>query len=365
LRPTLILHIGLERTGTTSLQRFCADHRRALRAASILYPTRGPVYAGGAWRNHIPLASCYFDDDLRDFSVPFPAERKASLLTALFREIGSSSADVTLLSSEHFSSRLRRPQVQTLAADLADYERRVGVMVRPHMSRFFSSYSTHVLAGGTTGLDAYADSVLSAESRYFRYAETIRPWEEAFGRQNVGIFVYERNGDCLRTMIDRFAPRTVNAPPLSVYGENISYGPQITEAFRRANIEATERRSWSNSPQDWARRRFVNFLMKMWLKTTTINLRAGVWTLGDERLSRLKNLAQVDRRWLSEERGVRMGDEVASIFGSDDPPAHWMDQFTRRADAFWLLTDAIQPVFALPLLTERTARLARAVVGLR
>jgi hypothetical protein len=364
LRPTLILHIGLERTGTTSLQRFCAEQRRALRAASILYPTRGPFYASGAWRNHAPLASCYFDEKHRDYSVPFPAEGKEDLLGALFSEIDASGADVAMLSSEHFSSRLTAPQVQVLAADLGAYDRRVGVMVRPHRSRFFSSYSTHVLAGGTTELGAYADGVLSAESRYFRYAETIRPWQEAFGKQNVGIFVYDRHGDCLRSILDRFAPRTLKAPPLSGYGENFSYGPHITEAFRRANIRATARRSWSNSPRDWARRRFVNFLMKKWLRTTTIDPRAGAWTLDKARLSQLNLLAEVDRRWLSEEQGVHMEEEPPPSVDNAGAPHFWMSQFMRRADAFWLLTDAVLPVLALAEFTERTTRRMRAAVGL-
>ena len=34
----LLLHIGTEKTGTTTIQHFCTDHRRELLAQGILYP---------------------------------------------------------------------------------------------------------------------------------------------------------------------------------------------------------------------------------------------------------------------------------------------------------------------------------------
>ena len=34
----LVLHIGLEKTGTTSFQAFCAEHRPALAQSGVLYP---------------------------------------------------------------------------------------------------------------------------------------------------------------------------------------------------------------------------------------------------------------------------------------------------------------------------------------
>jgi hypothetical protein len=367
LKPTLILHIGLERTGTTSFQHFCADHARRLREASILYPTRGLAYYGGDWRNHAPLACCYFHEHLRDLTVPFPADRKESVLASLSREVDSSGANVVLLSSEHFSSRMREPQIRALAADLSDYDCRVGVVVRDHVSRFFSSYSTHVVAGGVTTLDAYADGMIAPESLYFRYAETIRPWEEAFGKDNVGLFVHDRKGDALSATLERFAPaesKRLKLPSLSGYGDNFSYGPLFTEAFRRANLQATERSSWANSPRDWKRRRVINFLLQMWLRTTRTNPRAGLWALDESRMSRLKALAEADRQALIEQYGVRMPEESAPKAFNGELRNFSIEKFLTRADVFWRVSDAIEPMFDAARFTARTTQSARNALGI-
>ena len=40
-RPVIIVHLGMHKTGTTSIQHFLARHRRRLREAGILYPRAG------------------------------------------------------------------------------------------------------------------------------------------------------------------------------------------------------------------------------------------------------------------------------------------------------------------------------------
>ena len=39
---SVVLHVGLPKTGTTYLQRLLADHRDPLRAAGVLYPFLRP-----------------------------------------------------------------------------------------------------------------------------------------------------------------------------------------------------------------------------------------------------------------------------------------------------------------------------------
>jgi hypothetical protein len=357
------LHIGLERTGTTSLQRFCADYKRELRKVSILYPTRSLAYAGGAWRNHAPLASCYFHPQLRDLTIPFPSERKEMVLSSLSREIDTSGADVALLSSEHLSSRLMLPQIRALAADLAGYDCRVAVVVRDPAARFFSSYSAHIVSGGTTSVEVYTDSKLVGEAPYFRSIDLIRPWEEAFGPENTGVFAYDRKGDVLRAIVQRFAPREMATPPLSSYGENFSYGPLLIEAFRRANLRATERNSWSNSTEDWARRRAVNFLLRMWLKTTSTNPRAGSWAMDNSRMAQVEALAEADRQSLNAQYGIGLPERKTSLVMPQEQAEFCIERFLKRADDFWRLIDAAAPIIAAARFTGRTTRLARDALG--
>lgn len=49
-RPTLILHAGIHRTGTTSLQQLFAKNRAALAAQGVVYPGEGPNHQKLAWQ---------------------------------------------------------------------------------------------------------------------------------------------------------------------------------------------------------------------------------------------------------------------------------------------------------------------------
>ena len=356
MRPRIILHIGLERTGTTSLQQFCLDHKRQLRDASILYPTKTLAFAR---INHAPLASCYFSHQSPDFTVVAPPAAKSAVLASLFREIESEGAEVALLSAEHFSSRLKGPQVLDLAADLAAYDCRVAVVVRDHMSRFFSSYSNHVVSGGATSLEAYADNVLAPESFCCRYAETIGLWEKAFGRQNVQAFAYDRRGDVLQSVLERFAPRTPSASSVVSYRQNQLYGPVVTEAFRRANAMTAAQKSWSNTAANWERRRMVRILMQRWIAKAPIDPSAGQWSLMGDRLERLKAIAESDRRWLSERYGLLLSEEAGRTSAAGAPTELWVQAFVKRAALNWRLLGAAEPFFKLALDLTAAWRLLR------
>ena len=108
----VILHIGLEKTGTTSIQRTCASKREELLRHGVLYPkTPGKS-------NHCAVAALAANPgkclDLRTqlgivdqsafdaFLAEFPAKLQA--------EIRESGVDCVLLSNEHCSSRLGNPE---------------------------------------------------------------------------------------------------------------------------------------------------------------------------------------------------------------------------------------------------------------
>jgi hypothetical protein len=344
LKSKIILHIGLERTGTTSLQQFCVDRRRDLRKTSILYPMKSIAFAR---INHAPLAGCYFSGDPEDFTVAAPPGRKSAVLASLFDEIDASGAEVALISSEHLSSRLNGPKIMELAADFAARDCRIAVTVRDHLPRFFSAYSNHVISGGVTTLETYADHALAPKRLDTRYAETISLWEKAFGQENIRVFAYDRRQDMLRTILDGTTGKKFEVPPASSYHENRSYGPIVTEAFRRANAMAEEE-SWSHTMGKWERRRLVRVLMQIWLATSSsINLSAGQWTLDEGRLAQLKAIAASDREWLDKRYGVDLMEEPAKSSTGHAPDERWLQTFHRRAIACWRLLGPIEPAFAL------------------
>lgn len=212
-------------------------------------------------------------------------------------------------------------------------------------------------------VETYADCMLAPGVLDFRYADAIGQWEEAFGKENVGVFLYNRKGGALREMLERFAPRGVRAPSSPSYRENVSYGPLVTEAFRRANARATQRCSWSNAPRKWERRRIVRILMQLWLKTTTIDPRAGRWTLDDGRMAQLKTLAATDRQFLGERYHLRMPEAAATATAAESADLR-LEKFVQRADLVWRLAGAAEPLFAAAPFVAGAARWARDAVRL-
>jgi hypothetical protein len=343
LQPKIIFHIGLERTGSTSFQRFCCERKRELLVASVLYPTRNFGFARG---NHAPLASCYFPSGRRDFNVVLPPTRKAAVIASLLDEIKSSGAEVGLLSSEHLSSRLAAPQILELAADFQQYECQIVVVVRDHIARFFSSYSTHVIAGGVTPLENYADAILQPQSLYCRYAETIKLWEKGFGRERILVIPYGPKGDAVRAIFDRIGVSTIEAPPQLGHRANRSYGPAATEALRQVNVMLTDRASGSNSADKWERQNTIRSLIRRTMERSGNDPHAGVWDLSRDRLAQLQEIAAADRLWLAEHYGVRLPDE----FKQREPLLASASFDTRklleRADFAWRASGLAMPLFA-------------------
>jgi len=64
---TLYFHIGSPKTGTTSIQSFCADHRDILEEKGLCYPIMPFVYEHKSKRrNGLFLTSKYVRDGVRD-----------------------------------------------------------------------------------------------------------------------------------------------------------------------------------------------------------------------------------------------------------------------------------------------------------
>jgi hypothetical protein len=200
---TAILHIGLPKTGTTSIQAFLWMNRDNLEAAGVRYPSFLKR------RNHIPLA------------VYAIGERRAHLANVLgiadvaewrqwrskFRSrfISETSQPGTwVFSSEHMASRLlgvdRVEELQMLLAETFDSVR-VVLYVRRQDDMVVSSYSTWIRDGRTEPFDLNAN--LQNSNRY-DFRKVILRWEEVFGRSAVSVRLYPgHHAD--RSLIDDFA----------------------------------------------------------------------------------------------------------------------------------------------------------------
>lgn len=183
------LHIGVEKTGTTSIQSFLAANRSALRAQGRLYPrTPGPV-------GHLGLVAFALDDaridgtrKARRLATPLQiAGFRDDFVRALVKEIAASGTSEIILSSELLSSRARSPgelaRIKLLCAGIAR-NTKVIVYLRNQVDFLVSRYTTLIQSGGRDEFGvrgiAFAD-----------YAALLDRWAAAFGRENLIVGRFE------------------------------------------------------------------------------------------------------------------------------------------------------------------------------
>jgi hypothetical protein len=218
---TIYLHIGTQKTGTTTLQVLGLRNREVLASQGLLYP----VTPGK--QNHVGL-TLYAADGVgnRDLSRPeglHTAEAMEVYLAALpgglRDEIVRSGCKTVFLSNEHLSSRVRQPaQIAKVAALLKPLAEQVKVViyVRHQPEYFLSSYSMEVKAGG----DKDIAPPLTGREYYYNYEHMLDAWSAVFGQDAMVVRVFERanlkNGDVVDDFFDvmGFVPEPgIERPP--------------------------------------------------------------------------------------------------------------------------------------------------------
>lgn len=320
-RTRIIFHIGLEKTGTTSFQRFCFDNRRDLLEHGVLYPTQSLAFSRSS-RNHAPLVAAYLDKTgYVDLSLTSSWRPREKTLASLRREIDRAKAPVALISAEHFSSRLCSPQIELLARDFADCACAVAIVLRDHESLVCSAYSSTIRSGRTLTLGEYVDELTLPGNGYIRYADTIARWRAAFGRAAIQVFQLESGRNVIADLACRLFGDDFPLADISGYAENQSYGKIALEALRRVNA--------SLPPPDGGGRESFRFRLASFARARLLKSFALMSKGKDGRLrldaaqrAILSEIVDRDRCWLTENYGVDLpplGDAPAC---SPDEGAH-------------------------------------------
>jgi hypothetical protein len=205
-----ILHIGTEKTGTTTLQRFLGTNRGALLQRGFFVPASlspYPVVANHERLTTIALNPTKLDDDLRVTAglktIEDVEEWRVRVEEDLSREIMALSrqpenSPTLLLSNEHCHSRLvTREEVHYLRQFLDRFadETRIIVYLRPQHELAISQYS-NLLKVGFHDIDVFPDFI-GGRSRgfnglYFEYDKLLERWAGEFGREKITVRRYTK-----------------------------------------------------------------------------------------------------------------------------------------------------------------------------
>lgn len=206
-KAQVILHIGAEKTGSTSLQKFLTLNRGELQSRGVLFPKAPGV------ENHVLLAIYSSPnantDDLKAalnlHSKDALDEILSSLGEDLRQEALKSDCKFLVLSNEHCSSRLRNTsallRLRQLILSFSE-SIRVILYVRRQDDLLLSTYSTSVKSGNTQPI-----TKPNLHERFlFDYAAMLRLWSEVFGQSNIVVRVYGQstlvNGDIISDFVE-------------------------------------------------------------------------------------------------------------------------------------------------------------------
>jgi hypothetical protein len=331
----VVLHIGLHKTGTTSIQETLAAHRDLLAARGILFPASLPAnhsqfvydaFSAAPERYHANLA--------RGLDAAAIAARTAATVEALRREIAAKRPATLVLSAED-ACTLSEAEVARLAEVLPGLverpEPRVLLYTRHPVTYVESAVEENIRGNGLTLERAKAIHIAGTADRYRTIAAR---WGAVFGERAVELRAFETAAAGPGGLVgDALAAIGTTAEGIGQVRANVSVAGEIVRFLAERNARGAP----PLAPAD-ARLLFA-------LRGT----RADLLTAADRQ--RIAERAAADVVWLAERWGIRY-DLTTPRRTPDEVERH------RRHAAFRAALSAILGELSPPLAAELDARFA-------
>jgi hypothetical protein len=197
----LFLHIGTEKTGTTSIQNFLYDNidkfkeKKIHLSKLINYP------------NNRHLVEMFTDYSIikKDYDIPnnfFTVKDKKIFFTRLKKnfenEIEQTKlfAEKMIITSEHFHSQLENiDQIKSLKNFLAKFFNKIKIICyfREQGELAFSWYSTLLKGGSQKDIQEYLRKKVRIDNHYFNYYDFLKKWSDVFGKENIITTIFDFN----------------------------------------------------------------------------------------------------------------------------------------------------------------------------
>ncbi|MCE2950692.1 MAG: hypothetical protein ACK5TR_07170 [Alphaproteobacteria bacterium] len=199
----LYIHIGLGKTGTTSIQASLSQSRPLLKNKGILYPKAGTMGIGNGLAHH-GLASC--KDSLKETEIYWE----------ILAEQKEYECHSVVLSSELFSI----PSDAMKAFCQEFHEVIVLSYVREQVSLIESVYHTHQAMNMTfdsmplTGEVNYlagVDCFFENTRILYDFTTILKPWRETFGKEKIKARLYHPRDDTFDVLDDFYHLIDINA----------------------------------------------------------------------------------------------------------------------------------------------------------
>lgn len=231
----VILHIGMNKTGSSSIQDALFKNRTALKQRGVLYPETG---LGDAWAGsgyHYRLSKALgFSDTPRD--VEAEQRDAVQLKKALLKEAEEEEAQYVILSSEYFS---QKRDMRAAATFFEGMTVRVVVYLRRHDSWLQSLYAQALKSvpgelPWQPGFDGYVEWVQRHRHVYQKFGELLDAWSSALQTDEISVRPFEKESMYPSIIEDFFfasgiqMPDFMNAWPT----QRVNVSPRASELMR-------------------------------------------------------------------------------------------------------------------------------------
>jgi len=206
----ILLHIGAHKTGSSSVQFFMHKNYAKLLEVGILYPQSGINRFG-----HHPLALSCKPKQRPSEKVGLGLDGE---LGAILREIGSSPAEMCVLSSEEFFVTDSQ-KIERVASALSGHDVRILAFVRRPDTMFMSIYTGRLRKSNIANTD-YQCLLSKPEeiSKDLLFEQQINNWARVFGRENIELRCVE-TGDSVEAVM-----RAIGIEPMGPIGLELGEG---------------------------------------------------------------------------------------------------------------------------------------------
>jgi hypothetical protein len=204
----LYLHIGTEKTGTTSVQKFFRANRDLLAENGVLYP-QAPGrqnHTGLAVAAQTPAKKGPLRKSLGVKNEADARQFRVDLMEKLAAEFAARPYRLAVMSGEHCSSRLLDDdEVAWLREKLLRFADNIKIIVyvRRQDDYLLSTYSTSVKSGTQNRLAIPGERIV--QNRYDHW-NMLERWRRVFGRENIICRKFERaslkSGDIVDDVLD-------------------------------------------------------------------------------------------------------------------------------------------------------------------
>lgn len=182
---TIYLHIGLPKTGTSSIQTFLLDNREILLDKGFLYPL-----AGRPETCPFPQIRVGHHSLAHELTKAKTDLANSPIWEEVQQEIKRLGSEKVIISAEYFTLILEEDKISRLRKYLSDYKTKIVIYLRRQDDYLTSLYCEQVKMGSESST---IQEFIKQNKAYGDYYNLLQMWHKLFGYDNLIIKVYEKS----------------------------------------------------------------------------------------------------------------------------------------------------------------------------